>query len=623
MKYLKKSLCLVATLTLSFMLCVSASAGDISYEKYPYYVEDYKIDAILEENNVISVTETILVNYNDQRQGIIRSLPVKPQIDKLVNGEYKTMTYKTKIEDLMINENFEEYEEDGYLFIKIGEEGKYNIGQKEYVMSYTMDIGDDRIDSFDEVFYSFIGTDWDCPIKNASFSFQFPKAFDKDEIMLYSGEFGTQESNNIEYQINGNTISGEIINSLYPYEGVTLYTQLPEGFFIGETTVNMLPAIVMTIIALGLFAVIVYLVFASKKSREVVQTVEFYPPDDITSAQVGYIMDGSTSDNEVLSLIVWMADKKYIMIEEKTKGITILSKSEKSIENMPSHIKPLYDGIFENGDSVDVASLNLYDSVNAVKGITGTHFKGKFKLQETAIHGSAIVAAIALAVVGSIGLALYGGMVYDLMIICGILVFVFSVLLLIICEAAASGWSFLTKGKRNAYMISIVVILCVLVFITFAMSMQTNLVPIILPIFTAAITAIGCSLSAFTVVYTEYMRSIRGKLLGLQEFIDQAEKEKLEELVMENPEYFFNVLPYAYVFGLTDKWINQFEKINIAMPETAATMMRTCYIVNVARIGMTPPIDTQSMTSGKSFGSSYSGGGFSGGGFGGGGGRSW
>lgn len=38
-------------------------------------------------------------------------------------------------------------------------------------------------------------------------------------------------------------------------------------------------------------------------------------------------------------------------------------------------------------------------------------------------------------------------------------------------------------------------------------------------------------------------------------FLETAEKEKLEQLVFEDPKYFYNILPYAYVLGVSDKWI--------------------------------------------------------------------
>ena len=46
-----------------------------------------------------------------------------------------------------------------------------------------------------------------------------------------------------------------------------------------------------------------------------------------------------------------------------------------------------------------------------------------------------------------------------------------------------------------------------------------------------------------------------------------SEKEKLEMLVEQDPSYFYNILPYTYVLGVSNKWIKKFEDIKMEPPE--------------------------------------------------------
>ena len=62
---------------------------------------------------------------------------------------------------------------------------------------------------------------------------------------------------------------------------------------------------------------------------------------------------------------------------------------------------------------------------------------------------------------------------------------------------------------------------------------------------------------------TFYGEIISAKIKGFKNFLNTVEKYRLEELVEENPEYFYNILPYTYVLGISKKWINKFEKISI------------------------------------------------------------
>lgn len=130
---------------------------------------------------------------------------------------------------------------------------------------------------------------------------------------------------------------------------------------------------------------------------------------------------------------------------------------------------------------------------------------------------------------------------------------------------------------------------------------------------------------------TKYGNEMLGKLKGFKNFLETVEKEKLESLVMKNPNYFYDILPYTYVLGVSDKWIKKFESISLQAP----SWYDSSNTFNVSSFGTfmdSTMVTTQSAMSsrpsrssgGSSRGSgSSSGGGSSGGGSGGGGGSSW
>ena len=126
---------------------------------------------------------------------------------------------------------------------------------------------------------------------------------------------------------------------------------------------------------------------------------------------------------------------------------------------------------------------------------------------------------------------------------------------------------------------------------------------------------------------TDEGHEIKQKINGFKIFLESAEKERLEALVEENPTYFYDILPYAYVLGVSDKWIKSFEGIAVEKPSwyygNDFNTMTMLYFMNrtmtdISRAMVSVPSDN---ASGGGFGGG--GGGFSGGGFGGGGGGSW
>jgi uncharacterized membrane protein len=129
---------------------------------------------------------------------------------------------------------------------------------------------------------------------------------------------------------------------------------------------------------------------------------------------------------------------------------------------------------------------------------------------------------------------------------------------------------------------------------------------------------------------TPYYNEILGQIIGFKNFLATAEKERLEAMLEENPNYYYDILPYAQVLGVSDIWTNKFKNITLAPPTyyySNRDMLFDIYLynkiyyrANTSFRQMTMPKPSSNSSSG--FGGGFGGGGFSGGGFGGGGGRS-
>ena len=64
---------------------------------------------------------------------------------------------------------------------------------------------------------------------------------------------------------------------------------------------------------------------------------------------------------------------------------------------------------------------------------------------------------------------------------------------------------------------------------------------------------------------TSYYANILGQLNGFKDYLNTAEKDTLNEQVNKNPNYFFDILPYAYVLGVSTAWIENFKNNNLPM----------------------------------------------------------
>jgi len=124
-------------------------------------------------------------------------------------------------------------------------------------------------------------------------------------------------------------------------------------------------------------------------------------------------------------------------------------------------------------------------------------------------------------------------------------------------------------------------------------------------------------------VLNEKVYAYYGRVAGFKNAIEHAEADMLKKLVKEDPEYFYKVIPYAHVFGIYEKFVDNFRgfamPINNDIGDTMTTILLLDSMRYRARYNMTRSMASRA---GSSFGGHIGGGGgFSGGGFGGGGGR--
>jgi uncharacterized membrane protein len=122
----------------------------------------------------------------------------------------------------------------------------------------------------------------------------------------------------------------------------------------------------------------------------------------------------------------------------------------------------------------------------------------------------------------------------------------------------------------------------------------------------------------------------RESILGFREFIERAEKDRIERLAKDDPTLFDRVLPYALVFGLGDRWAEAFQDMYAKPPSwydssRYGNSFSPCIFVDDLGRSLSVMNSTFASTPSRSGGAGGSGfsGGSSGGGFGGGGGGSW
>lgn len=603
-----------------------------------FVTRGYDVQMDIRENNSFVITEDIRVEFTEPQHGLFRNIPYTGTTTKQIAGRTVLERYRMKISDVHVEGyEFDTYRESGNLVIRIGSGDSYVNGPQEYRITYKCTLYDDENETFDSIYWNILPNEWPTSIESSSMTIRMPKAFDPDMVEFIAGEYGQADMDAVDWAVDGTTITAGTTRILNTGEGATLNVILPEGYFAGEmTTAWMWWLMMLIIIAAPLLSILLWFRFG--KDPKVVRTVEFYPPEGVSPAELGYIIDGAVDSRDIVSLIIYWANEGYLTIREDAKEQFTLIKKKDLPETAKTYEYTMFEGLFDNRDQVTPEDLkgDFYGSFEATKH----HLKAYFTVnKENRIFTQSSIGARALGVLlmiaPVISLVVFSAFLTKrdgFWAVTAIPLAVFAVIGFGVLIAAYDRKDSLTKGKKAGLNIFGIVMLVlsgigVLIYGNFMLS---NILPGLSVILASVISLL------FTMRMkqrTKKSSRLLGKILGFKEFIRSAELDRIKRLVDETPNYFYNVLPYAYVFGLTDKWAKKFEEIAVAPPVWYDSgyggyhMFNTWIFMNSFHRytnAIQHNISIPPVSSGGGGGISFSGGGgFSGGGMGGGGGGSW
>ncbi len=582
-----------------------------------YEITSYDIDIVVNENNSFDITEKITTNFEEYKHGIIRKIPLKNKISRL---DGTTSRNTAKISNIEVNNKYSKSKSDGNLNIKIGDANQTIIGKKEYTIKYNYKLSKDKEKDFDELYFNIIGNDWDTTISNVTFTIHMPKDFDESKLGFSYGKYGSTDNELIYYEVDDNIITGKLYDKLNPYEGLTVRCELEEGYF----KISLLEQIIDNIIFI--FPVIcllisLFLMITKGIDRHVVETVEFYPPEGLNSLDVAYLYNGEVNDKNVISLLIYLANKGYIkIIEDEKKNVRL--KKLKDYDGTDECEELFLEGLFKNGDEVKPSSLRnkFYKTISNIKKAKVTNnLKNSVFERKNNKYRIIIIVSIVLSIFIPLGLSVYESSDISGLIITVFLLCFYSIFFIV-------GFAIKEPKMFRVFWLGFTTVHFLVMAGGFIVPFLDNKLIILVEI----ICLIGMLICLkYIPKRTDYGIEMLGKIRGFRRFLITAEKEKLESMVSANPSYFYDILPFAYVLGVSDKWIKQFEEISVVEPDWYGGSSFDSHSINHFMHDTMSTI-SHSMTSmpsssgSSSGGSSHSsGGGSSGGGSGGGGGSSW
>lgn len=362
----------------------------------------------------------------------------------------------------------------------------------------------------------------------------------------------------ISYVIGGQLINGSTTASLQDREKIALVMEVPQEMFPGKLYIERTgnPEIVPMSVC-GALALIYWFIFM--RTWPVFRHDRSVPIEGVTAGDLGCRLTAAGVDLTMMAF-TW-AQLGYLRIRVDRKGRVILEKRMDMGNERTDFEQRTFHSLFAKGDLVDAtgsryARLCRYVA-ETVSGIKEMYTKRSGNVRIFRVLGC--------------GISVFCGICFAMNLVKGQIVrIMLSILLVIIGVTTAWGiqggmYKIHVRGKIPLYVAAVGGTLWIVLGIVSGQWIMGLVV-------VAAQYLIGL-LAAYGGRRSELGMYNAGQVLGLRHYLKKLDQQKLERLLENNPDYFFDMLPIAIALGVDTKFAKAFG--NMRLPD--------CHYLLVAR----------------------------------------
>ncbi len=598
---------------ISFVLIFLINFQTIQADGSSLTAKELKVKMQVSEEGLVDVEARYHMDFSTPHRGIFINVPSRYEGFKLDDLSLDIFFPIRKIEALSDQKVHIEQTSAGSQ-IRFGEEDLFLEGEEVYAFHYQYELRPwiSKYRDMDAFFASVIEENLAFPVEKLQVDVDFPKEI-KDEPSF------NLDAESVLYDFDGKKLHFEVLRPLYR-ENVSFSFTLPQDYF---TYIDHNYEYLSMMASFAFLLLSIYIYRKVGKDYPLVKTVEFYAPEGFSSAETAYIYKGDLSASDVTSLIVMWASQGYLSIEELSKSNMRLIK-EKDLDSENIEEQRLFNALFSNKDAVETKTLKnkFHGRISYAQENIPKHFKEEKSVFERKgrRYQWLFLLPIILLHLFFIYTATYRVYPETMQVVPYLLgaVVASSIQLVAAMRYANSAFPYHSKMKFAALFI-------------FAFLLEFILISDKTLYFYLSYAFYAMSLYLWSNFYrrSRFGTEKYAQILGFADFIQKVEKPRLEKLLDESPSYFYDVMPYAQVLGLSKAWAKKFQDLEVGEPDwyrgqsrlnsytgyyVWQNMNRSMRAINSSLLSVpTPKVKTGQ--SGSSSGGGFSGG--SGGGFGG------
>jgi len=544
------------------MITIYACFSDV-YSQTAYTVSSYQIHAEIDKSAVMKVEENLQITGCEGLQ-ITKDIIQDYIYDSDQDGTPETYAYE--ISNIQV---------EGAQYSTSHTDGAYRLHltlkepDAHVVIHYRVRLK--RFDAEDAnlFYYQLIPANHEGTIESFNAEIVFPNrpntAFD-----VYQIDQGLNRTTSLNAAVDDKTIRIVGTQALDPGNGIMIFATLRNFFFnySHPLTLHLFFSIFSIILVMGTYIGIIY----SRRFHKKDILKESYPIKEIEIGTLGYILDGIVDEADIISILIEWANQNYIQIRDENQTVALVLVNELPA-SAKAYEKHLFDLIFTQYTLVTVDQLRTRNLKKKMLGIEKEILLAQEQSKQNPIYAnssylwqslSAIIVCIPLALTM---LACIYEQQYQLLqsllyaFLCGTIVYVNCLPWIWILKKRHR----LSKSTQDIYRILTMLIN----FISGALLyhyLLVNQTPVVYAAINFVLTILCACILIFMERRTPYGRNLYLRLLSLRQYIRSANSNQLTTYLYDNPYYFEDMLPYAYIFDITDIWGKKFTSIPLNAP---------------------------------------------------------
>lgn len=548
-------------------------------------IEQFHAELQVLPNGELLVTETIRPRFSGSWNGLMRDIPVEYRTPQGFN--YTLFLDVVSITDEHLTPlTYDRSRNRHYQTFKIWLPGAQDT-TKTLILTYKVSNGLKYFEDHDELYWNVTGDEWDMPIESASARVLLPAGATGVNALAFNGAYGAREQQ-ADVRITGPEILYAMSRPLGFREGLTAVIGWDKGLIAEPGSLQLAQLflrsnwpLALPIVVLGVMWYLWYTRGRDPRLRPI--TVAYEPPDTLTPAELGTLVDNSPDLRDITATLVDLAVRGFLRIEERQESQLLglwphstfhLHRLKPASEwtGLKPHELAVLKGIFTDEDAPTVALTDLenrfYTRLDGIKSDLFEQLLGRGYYARRPDRVKQVYTVIGIFVM--------------------------------FASIVAATW--LSEH--------------------YGVALQTGMAASILS--GVIIVGFGWVMPARTVRGARTLE----KVLGFEEFLTRVESDRFQRVV-KTPELFEKFLPFAMALGVEQNWARAFDGIYTQPPAWYHGANMTDFrprnltgnLSQLSAAAGSAMTSAPRSTGGSGFNSGGSSGGFSGGGFGGGGGR--